>query len=226
MAIKLSNQFKSTGGRAVNVPKPVAPRPSPAPQAPVQAAPSSAMPIDPFYDAAIGSAQLQYNNAQQQAQYQLGQLGPEYGIGINAQGGVYDDPSNPFSRAAGMHTAYVNRQRSNNTSYAARGQLYGTSLQNAQNEAAHQNEIGRDALIRSFTAAQQRIRDTQTGAVSTLADRVAQAQSDSIGRAIANRPDAASVSPASTAAPAPAAPKPSAAKPKTPKRTPTKRPGR
>lgn len=167
-------------------------------------------PIDPSYDAAIGSAQRDFSQAMQGAQYEQGQLGQVFGLGITPQGSVYDDPSNPFSRAAVMQLAYQRSKTGTTNSYAASGQLYAGSLQNAQNENTLRHERGRDALIREFHAAQRAIQQRQLDAQNQLQDRTAQAQADSVQRAIQQRIDeqaalgaAAPGAPASAAGPKP-----------------------
>lgn len=163
-----------------------------------------AQPVDPLRDSAVNQAGLLYNQSLQQAQYAQGQLGSNYGLGVDAGGGVYDDPSNPFSQAAGLQAAYDRSKQSNTTSYASQGQLYSGALQNAQDDAALTNARGRDSLIRNFQAANQNIQDQKLAAGNTLQDRIAQAASDSLARSLAAPPDAASLTPA--AAPAAANP--------------------
>lgn len=228
MAVKFkSTKQTASYGAPKAPPKPAARPASPAQPAPVSYAPvePAPPPPDPYYDAAVASAQRDYNQLMQQATYRMGQLGPTYGLGVNAQGGVFDDPSNPFSRAAALHQSYKNREQGNNTNYAARGQLYAGSYQNAIQDSAQQNNASRDSLIRSFLAARQSIADAQTNAHNVLLDRLAKAQSDSVAWSLGQRPDAASVPqampnlpPAAVPATGPKpAPKPKAtAKPKAP----------
>lgn len=210
MAIRLSNQGKgqaaySAGkpGRALlSRPATTAPAAKPPPPAAPPPAPlANPTPIDPYYDAAVAAAQRDYAVSQQQSQYQMGQLGSVYGLGVNAQGGVYDDPSNPYSRAAAMQEAWSNQQRGNTTSMAARGQLYSGALQLAQDDSSRKYSAGRDALIRSFMNDRYNIQQGQLASGNSLQDRIAAAQADSFERAVNNRPDPASV-PGGTTAPA------------------------
>jgi hypothetical protein len=171
-----------------------------------------ARPVDPFYEAAAGSANRNLSTTLQQLQYQRGQLGQTYGLGVNAQGGVFDDPTNPYSRAAALQEAYRRSQQGTTTSMAARGQLYAGALQTEQNENARRNDMGRDALIREFLSRNQQLQSGELQAGNAYQDAMTQAASDSILRALAARPDAASVpQPQPVTVKAPAKPK---AKPK------------
>lgn len=155
---------------------------------PAQAAyvPPPAPPPDPYLEGDLGSANRNVALSMQNINYQRGQLGSTFGLGSGA-GGVFDDPSNPFSRAAALHTAYTQSQARNTNSYAARGQLYSGSLQNAQNEAATQNNRGRDALVREFLAAQQGLQMKELEANNLFQDQTSRARADAIARALAYR---------------------------------------
>lgn len=189
--------------------KAVVRRPTTTPVAPTAAPPPAVapqgLPVDPFYDAAAGNANRNLSTTLAGLQYQRGQLGSTYGFGTDASGNVFDDPSNPYSRAAVMKKSYDDRKLGTTTSMAAQGQLYSGALQNAQNENARQNDMGRDSLIRQFMAAQQQIRQGELQAQGTYQDQLGQAGSDRLLRALAARPDPASV---------PALPTPVVAKPK------------
>lgn len=193
--------FKALPGRAIVRRPPVAPTPAgPAPQAGPQA-----LPVDPLYDAAAGSANRGLSTTLAGLQYQRGQLGSTYGLGQDASGNVFDDVSNPYSRAAVMKKTYDDRKLGTTTGMAAQGQLYSGALQNAQNENARQNDMGRDSLIRQFMAAQQQIRQGELQAQGTYQDQLGQAGSERLMRALAMRPDPATV---------PTLPTPVVAKPK------------
>ena len=158
-------------------------------------------PIDPFYDAAVAAAQRDYSQAMQGAEYRRGQLGSTFGLGLRPDGGVYDDPSNPFSQAAAMHAAFVQNKSGALNSYAARGQLYSGAHQSMQDEARRVHEQNRDRLIREFYAANAGITQDTINAGNALTDRVTAADEASMARALADRPDPESVAPAAGAAP-------------------------
>jgi hypothetical protein len=168
------------------------------PQLAAQSA-TQATPVDPGYDAATGAASYNLQAALQAAQYQRGQLGQTYGLGIRPDGSVFDDVSNPYSRAAEQQKAYDRAKRGSTNSMAARGQLYAGSLQNAQNENANVAGRNRDALIRDFMGAQQAITQSEQGAQGQYLNAAAQAESERIARALANRPAAETVAPTAAA---------------------------
>jgi hypothetical protein len=210
-------KYKPGRARLGPPPKPPAPRAAPARPAPAPGAQS--LPVDPAYDAATGSANRNLALSQAGLASQRQGLGQEYGLGVNAQGGVFNDPSNPYSRAAALQQSYERAQRGTNTSLAARGQLYSGSFQNAAGENVNQNSRGRDSLIRDFLARNQAITQAQLQAQSDYTGAMGGAGAERIGRALENRPDAASVPQQPLVqAPMVAAPKP-ATKPKTRPRT-------
>lgn len=147
------------------------------------------MPVDPGYDAAIGAAGYGLQSSLLSAQYQRGQLGQTFGLGIDPQGNVFEDVSNPYSRAANFQKQYAQAQRGAQTSMAARGQLYSGAYQNAQNANADALSRNRDQNIREFMAAHQAITGAERGAQGEYLGAVAGAESERIGRALADRPD-------------------------------------
>lgn len=157
------------------------------------AAGAQSLPVDPAWDAATGAAQRNLSLSQSGLAYQRQQLGSTYGFGINSGGVVVDDPSNPYSRAAALQESYRRAQAGTNTSMAGAGQLYSGAYQNAVNENVNQNQKGRDALIRQFLDANQNIQQRELQAGNDYQSSLAQAGSDRITRALANRPDPASV---------------------------------
>lgn len=160
--------------------------PTPAPAA-------TGLPVDPAYDAAAGNAMRNRSTTLAGIGYQRGQLGQTYGIGTDAAGNVFDDPTNPYSRAAAYQEAYNRSKLGTNTSLAARGQLYTGNYQNQQNENLHVYDRQRDQNIRAFMAAQAGLRQQEAEAKTTYDNAITSAGSDAIMRALANRPDAASV---------------------------------
>jgi hypothetical protein len=161
------------------------------------------MPIDPAYDAATGAASFNYQQAALNAQYQRGQLGQTFGLGIRPDGTVFDDVSNPYSRAAEQQKAYDRAQRATTNGMAARGQLYAGALQNAKNENTNVAARSRDQLIRDFMGAQQGIASGEAGAQGQYLNASAQAEAERIARALANRPAPELVAPAPAPAPKP-----------------------
>lgn len=165
-----------------------------APGVSAPAAPGAqARPVDPFLEAAQGSANRQLSTTLQGLQYQRGQLGSEFGLGVTPQGTVFDDPSNPYSRAAALQLAHDRSVQGTTTSMAAQGQLYSGATQNAQNENQRVTGQNRDSLIRQFLGEQNRIKDAELQAQNAYQDRLTDANSSSLERALAARPDAASV---------------------------------
>ncbi len=167
---------------------------SPSASAMVPAGGSSA-PIDPQLDAELGSA----NRNRSQALVALGaeraSLGSNYGFGVNAAGGVYDDPSNPFSRAAVMQLLIDQSKTGAATSMGARGQLYSGAFQDEQNRITTQGQRSRDALIREFLSASGGITQRELSASNAFDDATTAARGRSLERTLANRPDPASVKP-------------------------------
>ncbi|HZA18971.1 MAG TPA: hypothetical protein VE645_19175 [Pseudonocardiaceae bacterium] len=156
-------------------------------------APRPGLPIDPFHEAAAGIANRNLSSTLAQVQYQRGQLGQTYGLGVDPSGNVFDDVTNPYSRAATLQKMHDRAVRGTQTTMAARGQLYAGSLQNAQNANAEQNLRGRDAMIREFMAAQAQLKQQELAAGNAHADAMTAANAERVMRALAQRPDPASV---------------------------------
>lgn len=156
-----------------------------------------AMPVDPQYGADVNAAQLGLTTTLQQNQAARGQLGQNYGFGVDAGGNVIDDPTNPYSQAMALQHAYEQRGAGIGTSYAARGQLYAGSLQVAKTENERSRLAGRDALIRNFMQARTRLDQGDTAAQNAYANAVSAAHAAEIARALEQRPDPGSVPAAS-----------------------------
>lgn len=186
-----SARFKQLPGRAKTPAIPATFNRGPAP--PVSAPVAQARPVDPFLEAAQGTANRNLSQTLQGLQYQRGQLGTEFGLGVTPQGTVFDDPSNPYSRAAALQLAHDRSVKGTQTGMAAQGQLYSGALQNAQNENYRVNDQRRDSLIRQFLGEQNRIKQAELAAQNAFQDANAQAGGASLERALAARPDAASV---------------------------------
>ncbi len=184
-------------------------RPVSAPTA-TQGPTAQAMAPDAIYQGQINSAQLGYAQQIAANQYERGQLGTTYGLRGDAQGGVFDDPSNPYSRAAALQESYDNAKRGNTNSYAARGQLYAGSLQNAQNTSADGFNKGRAALISEFLGRQASLAQSDLAARNGLESAALGAQGDALSRAQTaanNAPPELSAPAAGGAAPGAVAPK-------------------
>lgn len=143
--------------------------------------------VDPNYDAMLASATRNRDTALQQNEAARAQLGQTYGFRVGEGGSVMDDPTNPFSRAAALATAYRQRTQGSTTSYAARGQLYAGSLQNAHNANQEWNLRSRDALIRDFMNARTRLSNADVLAQNAFADAASAAEADRVQRALAAR---------------------------------------
>lgn len=184
----------------------VAPAPSTVATGSTPAGGSSA-PVDPILDANLAAATRNRNQTMVGLAAERAQLGSIYGYGQRPDGSVFDDVSNPYSRAAVLQTLYDQHKAGNTNSMAARGQLYSGALQTEQNNLADQTGRSRDALIREFLAAQGGITNRETAASNAFDDAGTQARAESIARLLAARPDPASVAPyvPPSTAPAPAA---------------------
>lgn len=117
--------------------------------------------LDPIYNQAVGAGGSIDSGLANLRSYLTGQdqqLGSQ--LGVNITGDPLGDPSgvsysidpnvdisNPFSKAAALKTAYQQGTTGNTTSYAARGQLYAGSLQNAQNAQLSNYNQGNNDLI-------------------------------------------------------------------------------
>lgn len=136
---------------------------------------ASPMPVNPQFGADVNAAQLNLSTTTQQNEAARGQLGSEYGLGVDKSGNVIDDHSNPYSRAAALQTAHDNAVRGTDTSYAAQGQLYAGSRINAQNYNETQSLKGRDALIRDFMARRTGLANSDTAANNAYLNAISSA---------------------------------------------------
>ena len=151
----------------------------------------SPMPINPQFGADVNAAQLNLDTTLQGNQALRGQLGSQYGLGVDASGNVFDDKSNPWSKAAALQTAHDNAVRGTNTSYAARGQLYAGSRINAQNYNEEQTLRGRDALVREFMAANTGLKNSDLAATNAYNSAYSNAQAANTQYALEHPPDVA-----------------------------------
>lgn len=198
---------KFTGGTLVRKPtatKALAPKPAvPAPYRPPAPA---VLPPDPVYEQSVAGLgkQRDLNYAGLEQQRQAGLL--QYGYTADATGGIQFDPTNPYSQAAILKRNYDQARTGNTNSYAAQGQLWAGSLQNAQDQANQAEAQSSDALQKQLLAflARNTMDRAQTGLD----------YESGIGQAGAARIEAAPSSPLYqpiTSAPAPALPRPATA---------------
>jgi hypothetical protein len=129
-------------------PAPVSGGPAGAPGAPAGfTVATSTLPPDPTYDMQIGTFGKTRDDT-------IAGLVQQRGAGLQAYGYTEDptthaiafDPNNPYSQAALLRKHYQQAKTGNTTSYAASGQLYAGSLQNAQNASTDQFNAGDNAI--------------------------------------------------------------------------------
>lgn len=148
--------------------------------------PPAAPPIDPIYDAQVGTANRRRDDA-------LAFLDQDERTAIRTFG--LDDTSDPFSRARMLQRSYEQRRLGNTNSMAARGQLYSGALQNQQNETEFQRLRGVDSLRKEQDDILARIRQRRAGVNAGHEEDIIAAGSDRIGRAIQSPPDASELPP-------------------------------
>lgn len=110
----------------------------------------------------------------------------QYGYTEGAPGQIAFDPTNPYSQAAMLKRNYDQSRTGTTTNYAARGQLYAGSLQNAQDENNRGEAQSSDALQKQLLAFLTRNTQARFQAGSDYEMGAGQALSDSIGRAPTN----------------------------------------
>ena len=172
---------------------------------------------DPQYIAAAG-------NADQTLQTTLGGLLGNLTSGLTSYGykatfdpndpfkvtGLAYDPNNPYSKASLLRTSYANAQRKNTNSFAAAGQLYAGSLNNAQDIATNSFNVGNDAILKAVNNLIAGIGGREQSAKTLAATNTTNAAGTAFDRyTAAHQNDPAipgTAAPASS--PAPAAPRP------------------
>ena len=95
------------------------------------------------------------------------------------------DPNNPYSQAALLRKNYQQAKTGNTTSYAAAGQLYAGSLQNAQDKATNDFNFADNNLTRAvinFLA-------NNTQAATTAQDNYNTAAGQALGTSVQNAPN-------------------------------------
>jgi hypothetical protein len=125
--------------------------------APPPPRPAAPLPVDPAYDQTIAGLGLKKDTTIQALdQQRLGGLS-DYGYSatFDPNGnvvGIARDPNNPYSQSALMKKHFDQQRTGNTNSYAARGQLYAGSLQNAQNATTDNYNQADNGLQRSVMA--------------------------------------------------------------------------
>lgn len=157
------------------------------------------------------------------AQRQQGLL--QYGYTEGAPGQVAFDATNPFSQAAVLKRNYDQARTGNTTNYAARGQLYAGSLQNAQDTTNRGELQASDTVQKQLLSFLARNTQARFRAGSDYEAGAGQARADQIARAPQN-PAYETVTAPPAAAPAAASPVAKAAVKPKPKPKPKKTPGR
>jgi hypothetical protein len=131
------------------------------------------LPPDPAYQMTMGGLTQTRDRHDRGLQQQRGAGLQEYGYTEDPNThAVAFDPNNPYSQAALLRKHYQQAKTGNTTSYAAKGQLYAGSLQNAQNASTDQFNASDDALTRgiiNFLAANTTAQTTAHNAFNTNA---------------------------------------------------------
>lgn len=176
--------------------------PAPAPAAPASPA-GKPSPWDAFFERRIARADQGVAEFEPEFLRQKQAIGQEYGLTADATGSITADPSNPFSRARLLKESFVNRQRGNATSAAARGQLYSGALQRSQNAAALDLAKGEDANQRAFQDAWSALQQRRVDVRRQADEEKENARFDKLQADLARDPEDPGVEPA---APKPADP--------------------
>ncbi len=180
--------------------------PAPAPAAVPAPAPAPAPPVDPgaiplgaqvALDAANQAALANYSNTVAGITNSEDRTASDFGYKVDYSTGANGartvtnlsvDPTNPFSRAAALQRSYDQAKEGSTNSYAARGQLYAGSLQNAQNENTYQFAKGENALRQSFIDFIARSEQARTAAEIAKNNAASAAQADALNAAASSAP--------------------------------------
>lgn len=92
------------------------------------------------------------------------------------------DPNNPYSKASLLRQSYTNAQRKNTNSYAAAGQLYAGSLNNAQDISTNNFNVGNDAIMKAVNNLISGIGNQAQTARNTAAADIGGFAGDALGR--------------------------------------------
>ena len=137
-------------------------------------------PYDSSYDATVNAINTGLGNTLADLTYDETRLKQDYG---------FDDPSNPYNRAAMLRRAFEQQQRGTQNSYAARGQLYSGAIVNAQNENQFGYNRDFDSLSRAYKDALNAIERRRLGAGTDAAAGTADAAAAAADRASRERPE-------------------------------------
>lgn len=162
-------------------------QPGAAPAAPA----ATPTPWDPAYETSVAGANRTYGNALAGLAYQKQAAQQEYGL----DQGFNDYQTNPYSRAALLEQKFKQANRGTSTSYAARGQLYAGSSQNALSYNREGYGQERDSLEKTYRSALQGIGAEGLSAGDERNERIADATWERINQA-AGAPLDPSTSPA------------------------------
>jgi hypothetical protein len=162
-------------------PQPAAPRPAPRPvQRPPAPRQPTPLPLDPTYTLATAAALRQYQTTQAGLKYQRQRTQQEFG---------FDDPSDPYNRAAMLERSYHQAQSGSLNQGAARGQLYSGALQSNLDEGRYQYERNRAGLRKQYEDLLHNLTQQEAQAGSSYQQTLAGARGDAIQRALQNRPE-------------------------------------
>jgi hypothetical protein len=154
------------------------------------------LPPDPAYQASIGAFAGTRDNT-------IAGLVQNRGAGLQEYGYTEDpnthaiafDPNNPYSQAALLRKHYQQAKTGNTTSYAASGQLYAGSLQNAQNASTDSYNASDNALTNAVINFLANNTIQQNAAGDTYNTNAAGA----LGQSVQNAPNNPLYSPSSAA---------------------------
>jgi hypothetical protein len=165
----------------------------------------TALPVDPTYDSTIaGLGRRRDDTLSGLDQERIGGLSNYgYTAQFDANGnatGIAFDPSNPFSQAALLKKRYSQAQNRDTNSYAASGQLYAGSLNNARAATTSANDQATDSQRKAVLAFLARNQQQRQGASTDYELGAGQAYGDRVQRAPQN-PLYSAASPAATGQP-------------------------
>lgn len=198
-----SSAFGGTLGKKTVKPKAPAPAPPPSGPQPTFGPPqgftasASTLPPDPAFDQAMSGITGTRDNT-------LGSLTQARTSGLATYGYTEDptthalayDPNNPYSQAALLRQHYQQSKTGSTNSYAASGQGYAGSLQNAQDENTRQFNIGDNSLLNAVRTFLANNTTAQNNAISTFDTNAGTA----FGQRVTNAPGNPLYQPASAAA--------------------------